>query len=104
MPFYKKCYPANYYSTKSYDLDDLVYLNFYGNTLESVEFDFEGNYIFVPANLYNVRSVYASQLGLGLSVKFNDGSIKVYIPTKDFSGFNEVFSFGKSILESYLVH
>lgn len=97
MPFYKKCYPANYYSTKSYDLDDLVYLNFYGNTLESVEFDFEGNYIFVPANLYNVRTVYASQLGLGISVKFNDGSIKVYMPTKDFSGFNEVFSFVKSV-------
>lgn len=98
MPFYKKCYPAgSYYSTKSYDLDDLVYLNFYGDTLQSVEFDFEGNYIFVPANLYNVRSVYASQLGLGLSVKFNDGSIKIYIPTKDFSGFNEVFSFGESV-------
>jgi hypothetical protein len=98
MPFYKKCYPAgSYYSTKSYDLDDLVFLNFFGDTLQSVEFDFEGNYIFVPANLYNVRSVYASQLGLGLSVKFNDGSVKVYIPTKDFSGFNEVFSFGKSV-------
>lgn len=84
MPFIKRFCSADFRDYK-YSIDDLVFLNFSGDTLKSVEWDFEGRYINVPASIQNVDFVYASQLGLGLSVRFNDGTIGVYLPKKDFS-------------------
>lgn len=97
MPFIKKCYSSSYNNFKSYNLDNIVFLNFSGDTLKSIQWDFEGNYINVPAYVYNVSSVYVSQLGLGVSVKFNNGKVSVYLPKKDFSGLGLLAEFERSI-------
>jgi len=47
----------------------------------------------VSANLYNVSSVFTSDLSGPLSVRFTDGSIGIYMPKKDFTGMDKMFEF-----------
>lgn len=110
MPFISKCKPRitilktnppQYVYEYTHNIGNLVSLKFYDKTLVSVDFNFEGNYINIPAHIYDVKSVYASKLSSALSVKFNDGSVKLYLPKKDFSRFSLLAEFWTPAIRQY---
>lgn len=108
-PIYKKYYSTRnpFCSKSSYNIDNLVYLNFYGNTLSSLELYFDRNYIFYSINLCDIKYVYVSKLGgLRLLVRFNNDSMRIYTISSDFSRLCEenAFSFCSSIIISDMKH
>jgi len=93
MPFFKKFYTSRKRRWKSVNLSERMNLAFKGEIFKSIEWDIEGVFVTIPVNFHNVRSVFASDYSLGLSVYFKDGVIKIYLPNKDFAGLYETFTF-----------
>jgi len=93
MPFVRKFYTSRKSRLRGFNLSERINLKLKGETLKSVEWYVEDVPVQVPAHLQQVRSVYASEYSLGISVFFKDGLLKIYLPNKDFTHLYETFEF-----------